>query len=458
MRYRFPMAAIAFVFLLLSPQGGLKAEKPTSGALEHLESLQKVFGMIAEETKPAVVSIKIKGAIQHPEVESRKRPGKIFPRRSSGSGVVVDPGGYILTNHHVVEGADKIEVIFSDKRRYEAEVIGRDPKTDLAVLRVKNEKPLPVAKLGDSDKTAIGEWAIAIGSPFGLDQTVTVGVISATGRSGVGLAHYENYIQTDAAINPGNSGGPLLNLRGEVIGINTAVFSRGGGIGLAIPINMARRIMKQLIEKGKVVRGYIGVFIQPITPEIAEQFGLKGTEGALISDVMPETPAAKGGLQRGDVIVSFDDRAVETVNQLQRFAADSPPGTEVALKVIRDETERVLKVTLGELPEAPPRIRQASLKYGITVEALTKDLAKRHDVEPGLGIFVAEVEQGSPADGDGLEKGDIILEADRAPIKSLEQFEKTLQKLVAGGDVLVLVNRNKRSRFQILHGLKTEPK
>ncbi|MCH7646029.1 MAG: trypsin-like peptidase domain-containing protein, partial [Nitrospinae bacterium] len=237
MRYRFSMA-IAFVFLLLSPQGGLKAEKPTAGALEHLESLQKVFGMIAEEAKPAVVSIKIRGALQHPEVGSRKRPGKIIPKRSSGSGVVVDPEGYILTNHHVIEGADKIEVIFSDKRRYEAEVIGRDPKTDLAVLRVKSEKPLPVAKLGDSDKTAIGEWAIAIGSPFGFDQTVTVGVISATGRSGVGLAHYENYIQTDAAINPGNSGGPLLNLRGEVIGINTAVFSRGGGIGLAIPINM----------------------------------------------------------------------------------------------------------------------------------------------------------------------------------------------------------------------------
>ncbi|MEE8219588.1 MAG: trypsin-like peptidase domain-containing protein, partial [bacterium] len=358
----------------------------------------------------------------------------------------------------VIEGAGKIEVILWDNRRLEGEVVGRDPRADLAVIRVKSDEPLPVAKLGDSDKVRIGEWAIAIGSPFGLDQTVTVGVISGTGRSEVGLAQYENYIQTDAAINPGNSGGPLLNLRGEVIGINTAVFSQGGSIGLAIPITMARRIMKQLIEKGRVVRGYIGVFIQPVTEEIAEQFGLKGTEGALVSDVMPDTPASKGGIQRGDVIVKFEGRAVERVSQLQRYAADTTPGAVVALTLIRDKQERVVKVTLGELPEASPELREVSLQYGITVEELTREMARRYDVKPGVGVLIAKVEDGSPAERDGLEKGDIVLEANRTPVTSLNQFERILQQLVAGEDVLVLVSRNKHSRFQVLHGLKTKPK
>lgn len=451
-------AALAIFCVLLWPLGGVEAEPPSSAVLKHLDALQDAFVNIAEQTKPAVVSLKIKGSFRHPRLEGRGPPGGAIPRRSGGSGLIVDPRGYILTNNHVIEGAGKIEVILWDNRRLEGEVIGRDPKADLAVIRVKSDEPLPVAKLGDSDKVRIGEWAIAIGSPFGLDQTVTVGVISGTGRSEVGLAQYENYIQTDAAINPGNSGGPLLNLRGEVIGINTAVFSQGGSIGFAIPITMARRIMKQLIEKGRVVRGYIGVFIQPVTEEIAEQFGLKGTEGALVSDVMPDTPASKGGIQRGDVIVKFEGRAVERVSQLQRYAADTTPGAVVALTLIRDKQERVVKVTLGELPEASPGIREVSLQYGITVEELTREMARRYDVKPGVGVLIAKVEDGSPAERDGLEKGDIVLEANRTPVTSLNQFERILQQLVAGEDVLVLVSRNKHSRFQVLHGLKTKPK
>lgn len=451
-------AALAIFCVLLWPLGGVEAEPPSSAVLKHLDALQDAFANIAEQTKPAVVSLKIKGSFRHPRLEGRGPPGGAIPRRSGGSGLIVDPRGYILTNNHVIEGAGKIEVILWDNRRLEGEVIGRDPKADLAVIRVKSDEPLPVAKLGDSDKVRIGEWAIAIGSPFGLDQTVTVGVISGTGRSEVGLAQYENYIQTDAAINPGNSGGPLLNLRGEVIGINTAVFSQGGSIGFAIPITMARRIMKQLIEKGRVVRGYIGVFIQPVTEEIAEQFGLKGTEGALVSDVMPDTPASKGGIQRGDVIVKFEGRAVERVSQLQRYAADTTPGAVVALTLIRDKQERVVKVTLGELPEASPGIREVSLQYGITVEELTREMARRYDVKPGVGVLIAKVEDGSPAERDGLEKGDIVLEANRTPVTSLNQFERILQQLVAGEDVLVLVSRNKHSRFQVLHGLKTKPK
>lgn len=451
-------AALAIFCVLLWPLGGVEAEPPSSAVLKHLDALQDAFANIAEQTKPAVVSLKIKGSFRHPRLEGRGPPGGAIPRRSGGSGLIVDPRGYILTNNHVIEGAGKIEVILWDNRRLEGEVIGRDPKADLAVIRVKSDEPLPVAKLGDSDKVRIGEWAIAIGSPFGLDQTVTVGVISGTGRSEVGLAQYENYIQTDAAINPGNSGGPLLNLRGEVIGINTAVFSQGGSIGFAIPITMARRIMKQLIEKGRVVRGYIGVFIQPVTEEIAEQFGLKGTEGALVSDVMPDTPASKGGIQRGDVIVKFEGRAVERVSQLQRYAADTTPGAVVAITLIRDQQQQVVKVTLGELPEASPGIREVSLQYGITVEELTREMARRYDVKPGVGVLIAKVEDGSPAERDGLEKGDIVLEANRTPVTSLNQFERILQQLVAGEDVLVLVSRNKHSRFQVLHGLKTKPK
>ncbi len=451
-------AALAIFCVLLWPLGGVEAEPPSSAVLKHLDALQDAFANIAEQTKPAVVSLKIKGSFRHPRLEGRGPPGGAIPRRSGGSGLIVDPRGYILTNNHVIEGAGKIEVILWDNRKLVGEVIGRDPKADLAVIRVKSDEPLPVAKLGNSDKVRIGEWAIAIGSPFGLDQTVTVGVISGTGRSEVGLAQYENYIQTDAAINPGNSGGPLLNLRGEVIGINTAVFSQGGSIGLAIPITMARRIMKQLIEKGRVVRGYIGVFIQPVTEEIAEQFGLKGTEGALVSDVMPDTPASKGGIQRGDVIVKFEGRAVERVSQLQRYAADTTPGAVVALTLIRDKQERVVKVTLGELPEASPELREVSLQYGITVEELTREMARRYDVKPGVGVLIAKVEDGSPAERDGLEKGDIVLEANRTPVTSLNQFERILQQLVAGEDVLVLVSRNKHSRFQVLHGLKTKPK
>jgi serine protease Do len=455
---RKSLIALAIVCTLPWAPAVVGAEPPSSAAIKHLEALQNAFAEIAVQTKPAVVSLKIKGSFRHPKLEGRKAPGGVIPRRSGGSGVIVDKAGYILTNHHVIEGADTIEVILSDNRRLEGEAIGRDPKADLAVIRVKTDEPLPVAKLGNSDSVRIGEWAIAIGSPFGLDQTVTVGVVSATGRSDVGLAQYENYIQTDAAINPGNSGGPLLNLRGEVIGINTAVFNQGGSIGLAIPITMARRIMNQLIEKGRVVRGYIGVFIQPVTKEIAEQFGLKGTEGALVSDVMPDTPAAEGGIQRGDVILKFGDRSVERVSQLQRYSADSAPGTVVALTLIRDQKERVLKVTLGELPQTPPEIREVSLQYGITVEELTKEMARRHNVKPGGGVLVAKVEDGSPAERDGLEKGDIILEANRAPIISLNQFEAILQQLVAGEDVLVLLSRDRHSRFQVLHGLKTKPK
>src|SRR5262245_37339971 len=280
----------------------------------------------------------------------RRRP----PReegRSTGSGVIVDAQGYILTNNHVVENAGEVEVRLSDDRKFKATIVGRDPKTDLAVLKVDTAgTALPVAELGDSDKLRVGQWAIAIGNPFGLDRTVTAGIISATGRTHVGVATYEAFIQTDASINPGNSGGPLLNLEGRVVGINTAIVSSGQGIGFSIPINMAREIMTQLMAKGRVVRGWLGIVIQELTPELAEGFGVKPDSGALVADVMKDSPAEAAGIKGGDIIVEFDGTPIKDVTDLQRRVASVEPGRTTPLAVIRDKASTRLSVKIGEQP------------------------------------------------------------------------------------------------------------
>lgn len=278
-----------------------------------------------------------------------------MPRRrqqtSLGSGVVIDKGGLILTNNHVIKDADEITVRFSNKQEAKGKVVGTDGKTDLAVIRVSTKEELPVARLGNSDALRVGEWAIAIGNPFGLDHTLTVGVVSATGRSEVGIAAYENFIQTDASINPGNSGGPLLNVRGEVIGINTAIVASGQGIGFAIPINMARKIMEDLVKKGKVTRGWLGVGVQPLTPELAKSFGVSG-EGVLVNQVMPKSPAEAAGLKVGDLILSVDGKTIKDPRELQRIIADVDIGKSVELNILREKEKRLLKVQVGEMPAA----------------------------------------------------------------------------------------------------------
>jgi serine protease Do len=278
-----------------------------------------------------------------------------MPRRrqqtSLGSGVVIDKGGLILTNNHVIKDADEITVRFSNKQEAKGKVVGTDGKTDLAVIRVSTKDELPVARLGNSDALRVGEWAIAIGNPFGLDHTLTVGVVSATGRSEVGIAAYENFIQTDASINPGNSGGPLLNVRGEVIGINTAIVASGQGIGFAIPINMARKVMEDLVKKGKVTRGWLGVGVQPLTPELAKSFGVSG-EGVLVNQVMPKSPAEAAGLKVGDLILSVDGKTIKDPRELQRIIADVDIGKSVELNILREKAKRVLKVQVGEMPAA----------------------------------------------------------------------------------------------------------
>jgi Do/DeqQ family serine protease len=277
-----------------------------------------------------------------------------MPRRrqqaSLGSGVIIEKSGLILTNNHVVKDADEITVKFANKQEVKGKVVGTDAKTDLAVIRVSAKEDLPVATLGNSDTLQVGEWAIAIGNPFGLDHTLTVGVISATGRSEVGIAAYENFIQTDASINPGNSGGPLLNVRGEVIGINTAIVASGQGIGFAIPVNMARKVMEDLVKKGKVTRGWLGIGIQPLTPELAKSFGVSADEGILVNQIMPKSPAEAAGLKVGDLILSLDGKPIKDARQMQRLVAEAEIGKTIEVVVLRDKTKRALKVQVGEMP------------------------------------------------------------------------------------------------------------
>jgi Do/DeqQ family serine protease len=277
-----------------------------------------------------------------------------MPRRrqqtSLGSGLIIDKSGLILTNNHVIKDADEITVKFANKQEARGKVVGVDPKTDLAVIRVSAKEDLPVAALGNSDALHVGEWAIAIGNPFGLDHTLTVGVISATGRSEVGIAAYENFIQTDASINPGNSGGPLLNIRGEVIGINTAIVASAQGIGFAIPVNMARKVMDDLVKKGKVTRGWLGVGIQPLTPELAKSFGVSADEGVLVNQVMPKSPAESAGMKAGDLIVGVDGKPVKDPRQLQQIIAEAEIGKSIEITILRDKGKRTLKVQVSEMP------------------------------------------------------------------------------------------------------------
>ena len=340
------------------------------------EALQMGFVDVAQQVRPAVVHL---GTIQR--AKSRRGPNlpqgnddpffrdffnqffgsegpdsrSEFRRPGLGSGVIIDKRGLVLTNFHVVKGADEILIRLSDKREYRGQIMGTDPKTDLAVVKFQPDHEVTVATLGNSDALRVGEWAIAIGNPFGLDQTVTVGVISATGRSDVGIATYENFIQTDASINPGNSGGPLVNLKGEVIGVNTAIVAAGQGIGFAIPINMVKRVVDQLVDKGKVVRGWLGVALQPLSPDLAQSLGLAGTNGAVVGSTITGSPAAQAGLQQGDVIVAYDNTPVDDYRHVQRLVAETRVGKSVTLQIVRKKQKMDLAVTIAEVPDETAR-------------------------------------------------------------------------------------------------------
>jgi S1-C subfamily serine protease len=334
-------------------------------------------------------------------------------------------------------------VRLSDARKFTAKLVGRDPKTDLAVLKIDAPGELPVAELGDSDRLRIGQWAIAIGNPFGLDRTVTVGIVSATARTRVGLATYESFIQTDASINPGNSGGPLLNLDGKVIGINTAIVATGQGIGFAIPVNMARDVMRQLITKGRVVRGWLGVVIQEVTDELSPSFGVKEREGVLVADVMKGSPAEAGGLRQGDVIVEFGGETIKEVPELQRRVAVVTPGQSIAITVVRERARVAVRVTVGEMPADDPAAFDDAGEdaLGLGIEPVPPDQAERFGLGAAAGVVVTSVAPGSPAERAGLRPGDAIIELDRQAITGVAAFRKIVGALRPGQSVPLYVHR-----------------
>jgi len=367
-----------------------------------------------------------------------------FRQKSLGSGFIIDKDGFILTNNHVVEKTDEIKVKLADNTEFTAKMIGRDPKTDLALIRIDTDHPLKPLPLGNSDKLEVGDWVIAIGNPFGLGNTVTSGIVSAKYRK-IGAGSYDNFIQTDASINPGNSGGPLLNTAGEVVGINTAIFSQSGGsigIGFAIPVNMARDLLPQL-KKGKVVRGWLGVMIQKITPDLKDKLSLKNDKGALVADVTAGGPADKAGIERGDVVVSFDGKEIEEMNDLPFVVASTPVGKTVTVELIRKGRIKSVKVKLGELKEEKDSeaVSEAKPNLGMTVEEISPELARNFGLSETSGLIVVQVEEASPAAESGIKPGDIILELDQVSMKDLAQFEKKIATYKAGDTILVLLKR-----------------
>jgi len=379
-------------------------------------------------------------------------PDREMKRQSLGSGIIIDNEGYIVTNNHVVENAEEIKVKLSDGREFKANVTGRDSKTDLALIKISSTfRNLPALALGDSDKIRVGDWVLAVGNPFGLEHTVTQGIISATGRV-IGSGPYDNFLQTDAPINPGNSGGPLVNLKGEVIGINTAIVPGGQGLGFAIPSSLAKMVLKQLREKGKVVRGWLGVSIQTMTPDLAASFGLKEAKGALVSDVMEGGPAAKGGIRRGDVIFSFDGKAVKSSAELPRIVAETPVGKEVDVTLFREGKEMHCKVKIEELTEQriAAQTQAPAQSFGMKLVDITPRVRQQFGIKDKTGVAVAGVEPGSLAEDAGIQAGDIIKEANRKKVKNLADITSTLEKAEKGQTFLLLLKRGKQTFYVTL--------
>jgi serine protease Do len=438
----------------------------SDGATEKLTRLSTAqkdwrngFVDVAKKVQPSVVSIRSERTVTVPPGEGfgedffqgtpfedffKSHGGPPIRRKQmgEGSGVIVDAKGYILTNYHVVGDADKLTVRLFDGREMKGTVRGIDPKTDLAVVHVEAEN-LPVATLGDSDKLQVGAWAIAIGSPFGLEETVTVGVISAKGRSGLGTGTYEDFIQTDASINPGNSGGPLVNIDGEVIGINAMIIQPGQGIGFAIPINLAKTIMVELIKQGKVIRPWVGIGLQDLTPELMTFFNVKEKEGALISQVYGGTPAEKAGLKVGDIVVEIDGKKTNNSQDVVREVLKKQVGQKVQFVIIRDGKRIEVSITTGVMPPETERKPPQPTKewFGLRVTNVTPDIAKQLGLTMAEGVVIEGVEAGSVAQEVGLRKGDVILEVNRQRIKNEDDYLKAMEKVKPGQSVLLLVNR-----------------
>lgn len=380
-------------------------------------------------------------------------------QRSLGSGFIVSTDGYIITNNHVIANADTVTVRLSEPYHdeYTATVVGADEKTDLALIKIDAKRSLPTLPFGSSESLLVGDWVIAIGNSFGLEQTVTVGIVSAKGRV-IGAGPYDDFIQTDASINPGNSGGPLLNLRGEVIGVNSAIFSRGGGnigIGFATPIDLTKTIVAQLKESGAVTRAWLGVMIQAVTPELAKSFGLQHPQGALVAEVTPGSPADKSGLERGDIIVKFNDKTIQDSHELPAIVAQSPVESTTTVTVLREGREKEFTVTLSKLSEQQVRAdvgEESEDQWGMTVANLTPEIARQFQLEERRGgVVVVGVEPGSAAAEAGLQAGDIIEEVNRQQVNSVDEFVKTLPQTGKQETVLLFVRRGDGASYLALH-------
>jgi serine protease Do len=463
-------AGILFLGLIsvafLSPQVGSESKKT-----HDITGMVPSFADLAESITPAVVNISTVSTVKIPgnpfqfffgqqergQLDDYLRkffgdiPERELKQRSLGSGVIIDRMGYILTNYHVVQRAEEITVRLSDGREFKAKVIGRDSKTDLSLIKVSSPaQNLPFLPLGDSDKMRVGDWVLAVGNPFGLAHTVTSGIISATGRV-IGTGPYDNFLQTDAPVNPGNSGGPLVNLRGEVVGVTTAIVATGQGIGFAIPSNIAKTIIAQLRETGRVIRGWIGVSVQKVTPEIAESFGMKEPGGALVGDVVSGGPAEAAGIRRGDVILSFNGKSIKNMSDLPLTVAQSSVGSTVPVTIVREGKEMTVNLKIAEMQEektgtsTKKAVRDSD--FGMSVENITPRLQKKYGLTDKTGVVVVDVVQGGAADEAGIEEGDVIQEANRKPVKDADAFRAAAGKARKDSMLLLFVKRGKMTFY-----------
>ncbi len=471
----FTISTFLIVLFLIYP---VEVFAQDAGSIDVLRQMGKAFAGIAENASPAVVGIKTEKSVSRGYKSPFGGPSDPFgddffehffrrglPRRrspqpksrqlSQGSGFIISADGYILTNNHLVGKADKITAKLADGRELEAKLIGTDPESDIAVVKIDADK-LTTLGLADSDKLEVGEWVIAIGNPFGLSHTVTAGIVSAKGRNRVGLAAFEDFIQTDAAINPGNSGGPLLNLDGKVVGINTAIVSRSGGnmgIGFAIPINMAKSIYEQLVDKGMVERGYLGIMVQDLSTELAESFDFENTKGVLIPKVEEDSAAEKAGIKQGDIVVEFEGKPAENANSFRNQVAMLKPGTKVKLVVLRDGERKTLTAVLGKRPtkqELAGKQSEILEKLGFSVQELTEELAEQLGYEDLAGVIVTEVVPGSLANVSGITRGMLILEVNKTPVENIEEFKDAIEKTAFEGSLLLLVRDKRHARYVVL--------
>jgi Do/DeqQ family serine protease len=445
-----------------------------------LTSSEKAFTTVVKKVTPAVVHIRVEETVKNSNQmygggsqfynnpffqqffgpQFRFQQPRSYKEMAQGSGFIISKDGYILTNNHVVAGADKITVILSNKQQFKAKLIGRDPQTDIALIKIDDGNDLPTVALGDSSKLEVGEWVIAIGNPFGLSQTVTVGVVSAKGRDRVGINDYEDFIQTDAAINPGNSGGPLLNIRGQVVGINSALYTKSGGymgIGFAIPINMVKAIEPQLKAHGKVVRGWLGVVIQDVDENLAKSFNLKKPEGILVSEVEAGSPAEKAGLKQGDVILKYNGRKLEDVNDLRNTVALTMPKTKVDLEIIRDGKPKDITITIGLQPANFGKQAMESdngssslTKFGLAFSNLTPDVEQQFGYKQDQGVVISQVAPGSPAAMAGLKPGLLVEEVNKQRVHNLRELAGVLKKSSTPNRILLRVRNGNFSQYVVL--------